>query len=124
MANRTARWKLWGETFKQFRLRAGYASQGELADALSHLEMTSDATLVLSASQISRWESGQRCPSRREQHLALIEGLVKLGCISTPQEADTWLQAGSRGVLSGDERKLLFSEAPPTQTLPRTQAGV
>lgn len=108
-----ADWKQWGEQLKAYRLRAGYASQTELADALSHLELTSGENLILSTSQLSRWENGQRCPTRRAQHLDLIEGLARLGGIATPAEADAWLQAGQQGLLSADERWRLFGEALP-----------
>ena len=110
MTNKAAPWRLWGDMFRQFRLRAGYASQTELADALSHLELALGIVQVLSTSQISRWENGQRSPSRREQHLALIEGLVQLGGIRTPDEANTWLGAGNRGMLTEEELKLCFGQ--------------
>ncbi|MBX3001203.1 MAG: tetratricopeptide repeat protein [Caldilineaceae bacterium] len=114
MPDRGMGWKQWGEQLKAYRLRAGYASQTELADALSHLELTSGETLILSTSQLSRWENGQRCPTRRAQHLDLIEGLARLGGIATPAEADAWLQAGQQGLLSADERWRLFGEVLPS----------
>jgi hypothetical protein len=120
MTNRKATWRLWGEKFKAFRLRAGFASQNELADALSHLILTSGNNLILSVSQISRWENGQRCPFRREQHLTLIEGLVRLGGIQTPEEAHAWLQAGNQGGLSAEERGLLFADMRAADRTPQT----
>lgn len=121
MTGGPAPWGLWGKMFRQFRLHAGYASQTELADALSHLELTLGKALVLSTTQISRWENGKRCPSRREQHLLLIEGMVRLKGITTPEEANFWLQAGNQGVLSSDEVRLLFAEASLTPVEPNHQ---
>ncbi len=124
MPDRATDWKQWGEQLKEYRLRAGYASQTDLADALSHLELASGENLILSTSQLSRWENGWRCPTRRVQHLDLIEGLARLGAIATPAEADAWLQAGRQGLLSADERRHLFGEdaLPPTPLAPDAAA--
>lgn len=110
MTTKAAPWQPWGQLFKQFRLRAGYASQTDLAEALSHLELASGAVLLFSTSQISRWENGQRSPARREQHLALIEALVRLGGIQTQDEANAWLAAGSMGMLTEEERIRCFGQ--------------
>src|SRR5262245_33081151 len=109
MKNQSMEWKLWGEKFKKFRLKAGFASQNEFADALSHVELASGNNLVIATPQISRWEHGVRCPSKREQHLELIEGLVKLGGIQTPEEADDWLASGNQGPLTEEQRSFIFS---------------
>ncbi|MEZ4679282.1 MAG: NACHT domain-containing protein [Caldilineaceae bacterium] len=108
----------WGEKLLFFRQRQGYR-QGELADALSFVRLP----LELSAShspvgdnitvqnyEISRFEQGHRCPRPRSRHLALIYGLVHLGCIVATAEADEWLALADQRPLNSSERALIFGE--------------
>lgn len=84
----------WGEKLLVFRQKGGYR-QGELADALSFIRLPpelSDSTspigdnIIVQNYELSRFEQGHRCPRPRRRHLALIYGLVHLGCIESIEE--------------------------------------
>ena len=108
----------WGEKLLVFRQRGGYR-QGELADALSFIRLPaalSESTsplgdnITLQNYELSRFEQGHRCPRPRRRHLALIYGLVHLGCIETAEEADEWLGLADQRALNAEERSLIFGQ--------------
>ncbi|MEZ4865874.1 MAG: SUMF1/EgtB/PvdO family nonheme iron enzyme [Caldilineaceae bacterium] len=120
--------RAWGKKLQSFRQRTGYG-QGDLSNALSFIRLptvltTANATAAgqgeenidLPNYELSRFERGHRCPRPRSRHLALIYGLVQLGGIQTPAEADEWLALADKRALSVAERKVIFGEMPAATT--------
>jgi len=103
----------WRETFKYLRLQAGYASQGELADAFSKIILHSGDNLILSGNDISRYETDDaRVPKIRGRHLALIECFYKLGSLKTVGAANAWLALANQGNLHPEsEIEPIFGKA-------------
>ncbi|GEM_PF-1169354 len=108
----------WGEKLLIFRQRGGYR-QGELADAFSFirlpLELSDSASplgdnITLQNYELSRFEQGHRCPRPRSRHLALIYGLVHLGCIANVEEANEWLALADQRPLNSEEHSLIFGQ--------------
>ncbi len=108
----------WGEKLLFFRQRGGYR-QGELADAFSFIRLPlelSDSTsalgdnITLQNYELSRFEQGHRCPRPRSRHLALIYGLIHLGCIEHVEEANEWLALADQRPLNSAERTLIFGQ--------------
>lgn len=116
----------WGHQLREFRLSAGYLTQGLLADAASELVASlsfqeyktlqaafdSDENgFELSQTMISRWETGARKPPRnRSRHLCLIWALVSLGGIDRPAAADKWLGLADLRPLSLAERTIFWPQ--------------
>jgi hypothetical protein len=94
--------KRWGKRLREFRLRAGFASQVELADRLAEFG------LILDVPTLSRYENGRRIPDDRQRHIDLVSCLVKLDGIVTLEEANQWLSLGGRGLLTLEEQIHLF----------------
>ncbi len=102
---------LWGEQLRAFRLKAGYETLAQLADALSALE----EPVYLDSSTLSRYENEpSRMPKQRERHLLLAEALVKGGGIESIAELNGWLAMGGLGHLTPEEEERLFSQATVT----------
>ncbi|MEM7346012.1 MAG: protein kinase, partial [Chloroflexota bacterium] len=98
-----AKYRAWGEQLKAFRLKIGY-TQEEFA------ELILDDGVGLSVQQVSRYENGHEryFPKQRKRHINLIRGLVRLGGLHTPDEANTWLGLGERGFLTPKEIETIF----------------
>lgn len=116
----------WGRQLREFRLAAGYHTQGLLADAVSELVASlsfqefktlqaafdaAENAFELSQTIISRWETGARKPPRdRSRHLCLVWALASLGGIDGPAAADEWLGLADLRPLSLAERTIFWPQ--------------
>ena len=113
----------WGGQLRQMR-RSLKLSQGGFVDALTLLQANlSDVEVTLlqnagidlfapiSNQEISRWENDHRLPAFRRRHLFLIWGLVKLGALTDPIDAEQWLaQVDGQGKLTEQEYRAIFGQ--------------
>lgn len=116
----------WGKTFRSYRMRSGL-SQSQFAEAVSQLwiELPKPRIeelsglgfeyLILSNSEISKYENGRRLPKDRSRHLALLWALHKLGGLSTAHEATAWLLQAEQPPLSVAQAAVIFTDNPPNQ---------
>jgi hypothetical protein len=97
--------------FKKFRLKAGYATLGELCGALA------DEGLFIDVTVLSRWQTGERIPHDRETILVLIKIFKDRHSIVQINEANSLLEATGYGFLTTVECNYLFPnhiDATPT----------
>lgn len=99
--------KAWGKKLQEFRFRAGCSSQGKLVERLSEPNIA----VNIPSYEIGCYENGNRLPKDRSRHLDLVEGLVRLSGIQTPEEADGWLALAGQSYLTPEERQLIFRDA-------------
>ena len=109
----------WGKQLKKFRLRTGL-SQHEFSDAISiEMAQLNEETraklkdhnienIILSNSEISRYETGKRIPRFRSRLISLIFILVRLNGINSLEEANTWLEQADQAPLTEKEIDIVF----------------
>lgn len=89
--------KLFGELFKQFRLRSGFNTLLSFGHALA------GNGLIYEDNTFSRWQSGTRIPANRDVILAIIKLFVDQYGITTVAEANRFLEAAGHGFLTDRE---------------------
>lgn len=120
--------KEWGNQLREFRIRAGYRSQGAWIDAVSLKAMdlsaeelvalqtafqSQDAIFNFTQVTISRWETGTRkAPRKRDAHLYLIWAMVQLSGIDDAAEADEWLALAGLRPLASIEKAHIWPHLP------------
>ncbi len=115
----------WGKRLKKFRLRTGL-SQNEFADAISDMVVQFDEetreqlkdinieNMILSNSELSRYETGKRIPRYRSRFVTLILMLVRLGGIEELEEANGWLEQADQSPLTEKESGIIFKDVEKT----------
>lgn len=96
--------KQFGELLKKYRLVAGIQSLADFANLLA------DRKQVYETSLLSRWQSGERIPSRKAL-LAIIQVLFEHGAIHTIDAANELFELAGLGNLSDPEVQEVLSLA-------------
>ncbi len=117
----------WGKQLKKFRLRTGL-SQNEFSDAISDMVMQFDEGLqtqlkennienvILSNSELSRYETGKRVPRYRSRFVTLVLMLVRLGGIESLEEANEWLGQADQSPLTEKEVEIIFKDPAESES--------
>ena len=88
--------------FRRYKLNSGFITLAELADALT------DEGLVTDLSVLSRWQTGERIPSR-EYLLTTIKVFLRRKAINNLPRANELLEAAGYGFLTDSEQHLFFT---------------
>lgn len=86
--------------FKQLRLKSGFSTLKEFADALAQEGLVYDESLF------SHWQKGDRVPKDRHLLLILINLFIKNGGITTIEEANSFLASTGQRDLDKEELRL------------------
>lgn len=91
-----------GQLFKKYRLKAGFATLRELGDYLASRGIIYDESLF------SRWQNGERVPKDRRLLLNLIDIFIQNEAISDKEEANLFLALANQRDLD-EEELIMFS---------------
>lgn len=86
-----------GRLFKKFRLRAEFSTLSDFGEALVN------EGFIYEDSILSRWQQGNRIPSKRSLLLTIIKMFVQRGGISSLKEANIFLWSSGHGYLTESE---------------------
>ena len=92
--------KDFAELFKRYRLRAEFASLSSLADALAEEGYFYDLSII------SRWQKGEKIPSKRIVLVTLIGLFIERESITSLPQANEFLESAGHGYLT--EREQIF----------------
>lgn len=93
--------RLFGKLFKKFRLRANFDSLPAFGTALA------DYGFIFEDSTFSRWQNGNRTPSKREVVTTIIKILAKYQGIDNLSDANSLMAAGGHGYLTDREIEII-----------------
>lgn len=88
---------LFSTLFKKYRLRAEFSSLSEFGKALA------DEGYAYEDSIFSRWQRGNRIPHDRRVLIAIIKIFISRGGVSSPEEANQFLESAGQGYITDTE---------------------
>ena len=88
-----------GELFTTFRLRAGFSSLSQLADAFA------ERGYFYEISTFCRWQKGKRIPTKRALLLQLLALFIERKAIRSIEEANVFLESAEQGYLTKKEQE-------------------
>lgn len=90
--------KTFAQLFKQYRLRAEFASLSEFADAFAQKGYFYELSIFC------HWQKGNRIPTKRIVLVTLLELFVEKGVISSLDQANEFLESAGHGYLTKTEQ--------------------
>ena len=90
--------KDFAELFKRYRLKAEFASLSSLADAFAEKGYFYDLSII------SRWQKGEKIPSKRIVLVTLIGLFIERGSIVSIAQANEFLESAGHGYLTTKEQ--------------------
>ena len=90
-----------GELFRKYRVKAGFSSLSEFADAFAQNGYCYDESIF------SHWQAGKRIPGKRVVLVSLIVLFIQKGSIHSLQEANELLESAGHGYLTLTEQEKL-----------------
>lgn len=93
-----------GQLFKKFRLKSGFATLEEFGDALA------EEGHIFETSLFSHWQKNTRAPKNRKLLLAVIKIFIKKNGISSINEINSLFESLKWGYLTNEEAKNISEE--------------
>jgi hypothetical protein len=105
--------KNFGEFFVYYRMKAGFVSLTQLAEAFSQ------KGYFYELSTFCRWQKGKRIPTKRDILFTLVSLFIERGAITSIHEANEFLESAGHGYFTKNELEKLFifdsfSQAQPS----------
>lgn len=95
-----------GELFKKFRLKSGFATLEEFGNALA------EEGYVFENSLFSHWQKNSRTPKDRKLLLTIIKIFIKKKGIYSAKNINNFLESVSQGYLTEEESEIIDKEKP------------
>ncbi len=89
--------------FKKYRLKAEFSSLAEFGKALA------DEGYIYEDSIFSRWQRGDRIPHDRSLLIAIVKIFIKRGSVTSPKDANLFLESAGQGYITDGELHKLTS---------------